>query len=89
MPWWITVPIAIVIAALIWRIGIGVIRGISLAPPPPDRDDAEDVEELDVFLVCSECGTEFRVTRIGELQVPRHCGEKMQVERRPRGSTPA
>jgi hypothetical protein len=24
------------------------------------------------------------VEKIGELQVPRHCGEKMLVERRPR-----
>jgi len=35
------------------------------------------------FLVCGECGTEFRVTRLGELQIPRHCGETMQVVRRP------
>ena len=41
-------------------------------------------EELEVFLVCRECGTEFRVTRLGELQIPRHCGEPMVVVRRPR-----
>ncbi len=86
MPWWIAVPIALVLALVIWRVGIGVLRGISVPPPPPDADRAEDVEELDVFLVCAECGTELRVTRIGELQIPRHCGEKMLVERRPRGS---
>ena len=34
--------------------------------------------------VCGECGTEFQVTRLGEVQVPRHCGEPMQVVRRPR-----
>ncbi len=43
----------------------------------------EDVDDLDVFLVCDECGTEFKVSRLGELQIPRHCGEKMQVVRRP------
>ena len=86
MPWWITVPIALVLAVVIWRVGIGVLRGISISPPPADADEAEDVEELDVFLVCVECGTEFRVTRLGELQIPRHCGEKMLVEQRPRGS---
>lgn len=85
MPWWIAIPIALVLAFVIWRVGIGVLRGISVAPPPPDADQAEDVEELDVFLVCAECGTELRVTRIGELQIPRHCGEKMLVERRPAG----
>ena len=40
--------------------------------------------KLDVFFVCSECGTEFQVTRLGEVQVPRHCGEPMNVVRRPR-----
>ena len=33
-------------------------------------------------LVCEECGTEFRVSKLGELQIPRHCGEKMAVVRR-------
>jgi hypothetical protein len=36
--------------------------------------------------VCRECGTEFRVTRLGELQIPRHCGEPMQVVRRSAGA---
>ena len=40
--------------------------------------------DLDVFLVCGECGTEYQVTRLGEIQVPRHCGEPMKVVRRPR-----
>jgi hypothetical protein len=44
------------------------------------------VTELDVFFVCTECGTEFRVEKLGELQVPRHCGERMRVERRPRAA---
>ena len=35
-------------------------------------------------LVCRECGTEFQVTRLGELQIPRHCGEPMDVVRRPK-----
>jgi hypothetical protein len=53
----------------------------SLDDAPPPRE-AEDVDALDVFLVCDECGTEFKVSRLGELQMPRHCGEKMRVERR-------
>ncbi len=51
---------------------------------PPERTEPEDVQDLDVFLVCGECGTEFHVTRVGEIQIPRHCGEPMQVTRRPR-----
>jgi hypothetical protein len=49
--------------------------------PPPT--EPEDVRDLEVYLVCGECGTEFKVERLGELQIPRHCGEKMQVVRRP------
>jgi hypothetical protein len=75
---------AILVGALIWRIGIASLRVFS---PDPDVEpapaDPEDVEALDVYLVCRECGTEYKVSRLGELQVPRHCGEKMQVVRRP------
>lgn len=74
---------AVVMAALIAWLGITALRVVS-GPGPRERTEPEDVEDLDVFLVCGECGTEFRVTRLGELQVPRHCGEPMQAVRRPR-----
>lgn len=84
MLWW-QVPVAIVLGFVIWRVGIAMVRSLSI--PEGQRSDEkeppEDVEGLDVFLVCRECGTEFQVTRLGELQIPRHCGEKMQVVRRP------
>jgi rubredoxin len=76
--------IAIAIGAVIWRIGIASIR--SFSPDPTEDvapDEPEDVDDLDVYLVCGECGTELKVSRLGELQIPRHCGEKMQVIRRP------
>lgn len=82
---WIAIPVALVIAFVIWRIGIGTLRSLTGDPKPGEKPDVEDVEELEVFLVCGECGTEFRVTRLGELQIPRHCGEPMQVQRRPVG----
>lgn len=74
---------ALVLALVIWRVGMGVLRSFGAGARPGPRPEAEDVEELDVFLVCRECGTEFRVTRLGELQIPRHCGEAMEVVRRP------
>jgi hypothetical protein len=83
MPTWLLVLTAILIGFVIWKIGIGMIRSFS---PDPSReaapDEPEDVDDLDVFLVCGECGTELKVSRLGELQVPRHCGERMQVVRR-------
>jgi hypothetical protein len=74
---------AIVVGALIWRVGIGILRSLTASDVDRTKPEVEDVEELDVFLVCGECGTEFQVTRLGELQIPRHCGEPMQVIRRP------
>ena len=64
---------AIAIAVVIAWLGLTALRaasgvGIDLESPEP-----EDVDDLEVYLVCRECGTEFRVTRLGELQIPRHC----------------
>lgn len=83
MPTWLLVLTAILIGAVIWRLGMASIRSLSLDPDEVRApDEPEDVDDLDVFLVCGECGTEFKVSRLGELQVPRHCGERMQVVRR-------
>lgn len=86
MPTWLLILTAVLIGYAIWKVGIASFRSFS---PSPDADrppaEPEDVEDLDVFLLCGECGTEYRVSRLGELQVPRHCGEKMQVVRRPSG----
>ena len=88
VPLWISIPIAVLIGYVVWRFGIATLRALAGPAPgaldeePPPRE-AEDVDELDVYLVCSECGTEFKVSRLGELQIPRHCGEKMEVVRRP------
>lgn len=67
----------------IFLLGTAVVRAVTRMGPK-ETSEPEDVIELDVFFVCGECGTEFRVEKIGELQVPRHCGEPMKVERRPR-----
>jgi hypothetical protein len=88
---WIVVLAAVIGGYVIWRIGIAMLRSLTLTSPASDSDEPapaepEDVDDLDVYLVCGECGTELKVSRLGELQIPRHCGEKMQVIRRP---TPA
>ena len=84
MPTWLLIVTALAIGALIWRIDIASVRSFSPDPArEPVPDEPEDVEDLDVYLVCDECGTELKVSRLGELQIPRHCGERMQVVRRP------
>ncbi|HSL10423.1 MAG TPA: hypothetical protein VLA82_03815 [Actinomycetota bacterium] len=86
MPTWLAILTAFLGAYVIWRIGMAMIRSFSLTPGgqlrEPVPDEPEDVDDLDVYLVCAECGTELKISRLGELQVPRHCGEKMQVVRR-------
>ncbi len=87
MPPWLAIPGALLLGYAIWRVGTATLRSLS-GPAPgsldtePPPQEAEDVDDLDVFLVCEECGTEFKVSRLGELQIPRHCGEKMLVVRR-------
>ena len=82
MSLWVVLSAVAIGLAIAW-LGLTALRAASGVGAPPGRPDPEDVDELDVFLVCRECGTEFRVTRLGELQIPRHCGETMQVVRRP------
>jgi hypothetical protein len=86
----VRVLVAVLIAGAILGLGVWLLRGVARFRPREDEEEAgpEDVADLDVVFVCGECGTEFRVEKLGQLQVPRHCGEVMRVERRPR-ETPA
>lgn len=77
------VSLAILLGLVIFLVGTAVLRAIARMRPK-ETIEPEDVGDLDVFFVCGECGTEFRVEKVGELQIPRHCGEPMKVERRPR-----
>ena len=82
--------VAVLIAGAILALGIWMFRGVARFRPRGDEEEApEDVTDLDVVFVCGECGTEFRVEKLGQLQVPRHCGEVMRVERRPRATPTA
>jgi DNA-directed RNA polymerase subunit RPC12/RpoP len=77
--------VAVLMGGVFLTIGVVALRtvfsGGGVEPQGPA--EPEDVTDLDVFFVCGLCGTEFRVEKVGELQVPRHCGERMLVERRP------
>lgn len=75
--------VAVLLAAAILYVGLAVLRALAQRGPG-ERIEPEDVSDLGVVFRCGECGTEFRVERLGETQVPRHCGERMLVERRPR-----
>ena len=85
---WILVG-AVVVGVVIGWLGITALRAVSGVGVDRTSPEPEDVDQLRVYLVCRECGTEFRVTRIGELQIPRHCGEPMEVVRRAAGTAGA
>jgi len=80
---WVQFAIGVGLFAVVLLSGLAVLRAVA-GSGRRERVDPEDVADLDVFFVCAECGTEFQVTRLGEIQVPRHCGEPMKVVRRPR-----
>ena len=82
---WVVIGAVAIGVAIAW-LGLTALRAASGVGVDLETPEPEDVDELDVYLVCRECGTEFRVTRIGELQIPRHCGEPMEVVRRPAGA---
>ncbi|HEX6263638.1 MAG TPA: hypothetical protein VF097_12405 [Actinomycetota bacterium] len=74
---------AVLLAVGVAGLGIWILSAIGRNRDLVREAPVEDVEALDVYFVCGECGTEFRVEKLGELQVPRHCGETMRVEQRP------
>jgi hypothetical protein len=76
--------VAVLLGGGLLAFGLAALRGVARLRGPEKRTGPEDVGELDVYFVCGECGTELHVERIGELQIPRHCGERMRVERRAR-----
>jgi hypothetical protein len=82
---WVILTAVLIGLAIAW-LGLVALRAASGVSASRERPEVEDVEELEVFFVCGDCGTELRVTRLGELQVPRHCGEPMQVVQRPAAS---
>jgi len=85
LAWWIQWPVAVALFVAIAAFGFSFLRGLG-GGRPVEKIVPEDVEELDVFFVCAECGTEYQVTKLGQVQVPRHCGEPMTLVRRPRAS---
>ena len=70
---------AIVVAVVVWRFGIGMLRslGTPLPPPPP----AGEMRRVNLRYRCSICGMEIRLTLANdeEPDPPRHCQEDMDL----------
>jgi hypothetical protein len=75
----INVLIAVVVAGLIFRIGLAMLRG--LARPIPEPPPAGELRKVKIMYRCSICGTEVRMTAAtNEMpEPPRHCLEDMDL----------
>ncbi len=71
--------IGVVIMVIVWRSGIGMLRGMtsSLPPPPP----AGEMRRINVRYRCSVCGVELRMVMAPDQDppAPRHCLEDMDL----------
>jgi hypothetical protein len=75
----ISVLIAVAAAALIFRIGLGMLRG--LARPMPEPPPSGELRKVKIMYRCSICGTEVRMTAANDEMpdAPRHCLEDMDL----------
>ena len=60
------IPLGILIAYLVLRLGVGALRMIAAVPPDEDATvpETDDVEAFDVRYRCTVCGTEMKLTRL-------------------------
>ena len=75
----VNVVIASVVALLIMRIGLAMLRG--LARPVPEPPPAGELRKVKIAYRCSICGSEVRMTIAADEdpQPPRHCLEDMDL----------
>ena len=70
--------IAVVVAFVLWRIGIFVLRAIAHPPEPPEEGE---LRRVNLRYRCSICGAEVRMVQASEElpEPPRHCMEDMDL----------
>ena len=70
---------ALVLALVVWKVGIGALRSMTTplpAPPPPG-----EMRKVNLNYRCAICGMEIRLTRADteDPDPPRHCQEEMDL----------
>ena len=75
--------IAILIAIVLVRIGLFILR--SLATPIPEPPPPGELRKVNLRYRCALCGAEARITRAPDQipEPPRHCMEDMELTTSP------
>ena len=75
----VAIVLALLFAAVIWKVGIGMLRSVTqpLPAPPP----AGEMRRVSLRYRCSICGVELKMTLANdqEPEPPRHCQEDMDL----------
>ena len=71
--------VAVLIFAVVMRVGVWLLRMIVAEPPPPPPQG--ELRKIDARYKCGVCGMEMRVTLSpdAEPEPPRHCMEEMAL----------
>ena len=71
--------VAVVIGALIIRIGLVILR--ALAAPVPEPPPPGELRKVKIQYRCAVCGTEVRMTISNDQEpdAPRHCMQEMDL----------
>jgi hypothetical protein len=74
--------IAVVIAFVVWRVGIFILRSIANPPEPPNEGE---LRKVNLRYRCSICGAEVKMVQASEElpEPPRHCMEDMDLVAQP------
>ena len=71
--------VAVLAAALIWRVGTALLGGF--VRPMPEPPPPGELRKVKIMFRCSICGTEVRMTSANDEvpEPPRHCQEDMDL----------